>query len=157
MNKFLLLFVITGLFLVLMVGCQSVEEKALTNKSDKESLQNSTDKQDMRISMYLGKSKYSLSIDEFTLQIKNSGANNYEFGEYYTIEKYQNNAWYEIPFKKNTAFADILYTLESGKTHSQIIYLQGLDYEITKGKYRIIKDFSSNGNKITLETEFDID
>ena len=157
MKKILVLLVIAGLLPALMVGCQSIVGKALTSKYVKERSQNSTEKQDTKITMYLEKPKYNLPINEITLQIKNLETDSYQFGQYYTIEIYQDNAWRKIPFKKNTGFDDILYTLESGKTHSQIINLQGLDYKITKGKYRISKDFNSNGNKITLETEFNID
>jgi hypothetical protein len=93
-----------------------------------EGLRNSTENQDMKITMYLEKTKYNLPINEITLQIKNPEAISYQFGQYYTIEIYQDNAWHKIPFKKNTGFHDVLYTLEPGKTHSQVINLQGLDY-----------------------------
>lgn len=154
--KKVLLFIIIGICSALMFGCQSDGEKALTDKPATQNLQNSTDKQYAKLKMYTEKSAYTESTDIITLQIKNPEANNYEFGEYYTIEKYQDNVWSKLQFKKDTGFNDILYILKPGKIHTQKIYLQGLDYKITKGKYRIIKEFSSNGNKITLTAEFNI-
>lgn len=149
-------FLLILMLLPIMVsGCQPPEEKALTNKSIKESSGNSVKEQD--ITMCLENSKYSLPVDKITLQIENSGKKDYEFKQYYTVKKYQDDEWREIPFKKDTGFDDILYTIKSGKRHSQIIYFQGLDNKITKGKYKIIKNFSSNGSKTTLEAEFDIE
>ncbi|WP_313134653.1 immunoglobulin-like domain-containing protein [Anaerocolumna sp.] len=163
MKKVSILFIII-LLPIMVAGCQSSGEKAPTESPDKQALTKKTTKgssgnseKEQELTMYLEKSNYSLSVDEITLQIKNSGKKDYEFKQFYTVKKYQDDEWREIPFKKDTGFDDILYTIKSGETHSQIIYLQELDGKITKGKYKIIKDFSSNSSEITLEAEFDIE
>lgn len=154
--KKLLLLIVVFLLPILITGCQQNKEKTLIHKSNKGDLPSSINKENTKFIMYLNKSKYSLPINEIILEVKNLGSTNIEFGDNYYVEKYQNNLWYEIPFKENVGFNDILHILESHKTYKQKIYLESLDYHLLKGKYRIVKGYSSNGKKITLAAEFDI-
>ena len=159
MKKLLLfLFIITiGAILVLIYSFKPNTDSKLNKKSEKGTLTNFFENQYAKISMNTERLSYPLGVDQIDLEIINSGNLEIGFGEYYIIEKNIDNTWYEVPFKDNTAFNDILHVLESQKSDKGKIDLHLLKYSFTKGRYRIIKEFYSDGNKIELAAEFSID
>lgn len=131
-------------------------DSKLNKKSDKGDLSNLIESKDIKITMNSEKSGYDMGVNQIELKIVNSGNNQIGFGEYYTIEKYVNNTWYEVPFKDNRGFDDILHIIKPGKTTKEIIDLSVLKYSLIKGKHRIIKEFYSDGDKLELAAEFSI-
>lgn len=157
MKKLLLLFIIAiGVVFVLIYSFRPNMDSKLNKKSEKGTLTSFFESQDAKVSMNTEKSSYALGVDEIDLEIINSGNKEIGFGEYYTIEKNIEATWYEVPFKNNTAFRDILHVLESQKSDKEKINLNLLKYSFTKGRYRIIREFYSDGNKIELAAEFNI-
>lgn len=65
----------------------------------------------------------------------------------------QGETWYEIPFKKDTLWPELAQTVADGETGSLTLNLSLLDYKLTEGEYRVVKDI----NGITYAAEFIVD
>ncbi|MGP4079215.1 immunoglobulin-like domain-containing protein [Pseudalkalibacillus sp. R45] len=151
-KKVLSTILITGLILI--TGCQLNEHRVQSEGSDKSNLDNSTDKTDIEMKIIDGNNE--LPVEAVELEITNHGENEYTYGSQYTVEKYVDQSWSEIPFKDNVGFNMILYTLKPNNTNQQTIYLKLLDHQLDKGKYRIKKDFTKNKTNTTLTAEFEL-
>lgn len=128
----------------------------LNKKSEKGSLTSGVERQEIKIAMNTERPDYDIGVNEIELEIVNSGKIEIGFGEYYTVEKLINGTWYEIPFKDNVGFDDILHILEPNKNYKEKINTGLMRYTFKEGKYRITKEFYSDGDKIELAAEFSI-
>jgi hypothetical protein len=144
--------------LIFTSGCQPDKEiESLVEKSKNGQLESVYKNQETQVVMETEKTIYPLSEGEITLKIKNLGSTHLYFGSPYQLEKYKEGSWYKVPFEKDTAFNDIGYSLGFQETNEQEILLKLLDYQMTEGLYRLVKDFNTDIQKIKLGVEFSID
>jgi hypothetical protein len=90
------------------------------------------------ITMKTEKNIYNLGTKEITICITNNGKQPTYYGLQYEVEKFEDNKWVKVSFKEQPMFIEIAYSLEPGKTNSQVISLENLE-NLTAGKYRIVK------------------
>lgn len=138
---------LVGIFLFItwrMSNQTSLKETSLSDISDHNS--------DIKIS--LERQQYKISDEEMHLEIQNTGTEPIEFGEDIFIEEYHNNTWCFDP-NREYAFQMVLFQLMRQGKHTETVSFKALN--LSKGKYRIIKEFTVDGNKVTLGTEFEIE
>lgn len=101
------------------------------------------------ITMKCEKETYKTDVKAINITIKNNSNKEYTFGEYFTVEIYENSGWKTIPFKKDTAFIEIGYLIKPNGTFDMKANLTLLDFKMKAGKYRIVKDIDAY--KVTAE------
>ncbi|MDR3598307.1 immunoglobulin-like domain-containing protein [Clostridium sp.] len=111
-----------------------------TTKQDESNLQDLT--------MKTEKSIYELGTREIKVYITNNSKKEVYYGLQYEVEKFENNNWIKVPFKEEVMIAQIAYSLQPGKTSTQVISLENFN-NLTAGKYRIVK----LGGTLTAEFE----
>lgn len=87
---------------------------------------------------------YAEDIGTIQLALHNGTESTLEFGSRWSMEVYKNGQWMHIPFRENTAFNDLLYMLSPGGTHIFTVHTASLDYTISAGTYRIIKQMGGD-------------
>jgi hypothetical protein len=147
---FLLAIIILVLFYIVFKCIYLIDE------SNNGNLLDSIKTESTKLRILTEESDYSWGTTSINLLIENQGTMSVEFGSRYSIEKLQNGQWYKIPFKKRVAFNTMLYNLNPNSTYKQKIDLSSLDYGFKVGKFRVVKEISSNGHNIKLATEFNI-
>lgn len=98
-----------------------------------------------------------------TIIFENNSENSFIYGDYYTIEREINNAWYQVPvaIEENYGFNDIGYELAPQDTPEWVVDWEWLYGNLQPGEYRIIKDLLDNNssasfNNYYLSAEFTI-
>lgn len=148
--------------LLLLSACSLFEtnqkKEVLENTSSQGGLPNTFINGETTVSMQSGEENYAFPVDEIILIISNSGSSNVGFGEHRTLEKLQEGTWYEVPYREQFAFTDIGLGLGAGENLEQEMPLEFLDYELTTGTYRIVKNFYINEGveEVALAAEFEI-
>lgn len=148
--------------LLLLAGCSmfmtNQKKEVLDNASSHEHLPDTFTSGETEVSMQSDKKTYTLPVDEVILIISNSGSSDVGFGEHRTLEKLQEDTWYEVPYREQFAFTDIGLGLEAGENLEQEMPLEFLDYDLTAGTYRIVKTFyiHERVEEIALAAEFEI-
>lgn len=148
--------------LLILSGCTSFEtnrkKNILETVSSHGNLPNTFNNGNTAFSMTNDKEAYKLPVDDITLIISNSGSSTVKFGEQRTLEKLQEETWHEIPYSEQFAFTDIGLGLGAKEHLEQKMPLEFLDYELTAGTYRIVKNFYINegAEEIALAAEFEI-
>ncbi|ALS75803.1 hypothetical protein AUC31_11635 [Planococcus rifietoensis] len=146
--------------LLLLSACSLFEtnqkKEVLENNSSYGNLPNTFINGETTVSMQSDEENYAFPVDEIILIISNSGSSTVGFGEHRTLEKLQEGTWYEIPYREQFAFTDI--GLGAGENLEQEMPLEFLDYELTTGTYRIVKNYYINEGveEIALAAEFEI-
>ncbi|WP_062048405.1 immunoglobulin-like domain-containing protein [Bacillus sp. JCM 19034] len=90
------------------------------------------------------------------VEIVNSGELEIVSGEYYHIEKFQDDDWYVVPFQDDTVFTDIGYLLESEGVKELSIPLDQLAIDLDEGLYRVSKEFWYDGQGYIIAAPFEI-
>lgn len=90
--------------LVLLAGCSmfktNQKKEVLYNTSSHDNLPDTFTNGETAVSMQSDKKTYTLPVDEITLMIANSGPSNVVFGEHRSLEKLQEDTWYEVPYRE---------------------------------------------------------
>jgi archaellum component FlaF (FlaF/FlaG flagellin family) len=150
-NKLLSLLIMVGILFV--GGCQSREQMTLSEKSSLNNIDNETN---TGLEINVEQASYNLPVEKVILEVNNLGDDIYIFGAEDTIEKFHNGSWFKIPYNDDIAFPAIGYSLKSKESKKLDIYLKQLDYQLDQGKYRVIKNFSTNETTTTLSAEFEL-
>lgn len=87
---------------------------------------------------------YAKDIGTIQIALYNGTEETLEFGSRWQMEVYKNGTWMRIPFRENTAFHDLLYILSPGSTHVFTVHTGSLDYTLSKGTYRIVKQMEGD-------------
>lgn len=82
---------------------------------------------------------YAEDIETIQVALCNGTEKTLEFGSRWQMEVHKNGTWMRIPFRENTAFHDLLYGLLPGGIHVFTVHTASLDYTLTEGTYRIVK------------------
>ncbi|MDV2582582.1 immunoglobulin-like domain-containing protein [Alkalibacillus haloalkaliphilus] len=142
--------------LIFLVGCQGDEGvRFLERKSFDGDLPSEYVNDQTNVQMETEKSIYSKSINEIKITVSNQGPNPIAFGTYYRVEKYQENAWYEVPL--NIQFTDIGLSIKTNETYNDEVQIEHLDYQLTQGLYRIVKEFRTENDDFRIAAKFTID
>ena len=110
------------------------------------------------IAMDLDKESYT-KLDTPKLTIANNNPLDQMFGAAFELQVMKNGAWMKVPFNKDIAFPDIMYTLENGEMHHEWISLNDKMFEspLTPGRYRVVQTiFDADGDRIKLAVPFQI-
>ncbi|WOV83126.1 S-layer homology domain-containing protein [Sporosarcina jeotgali] len=110
------------------------------------------------IAMNLDKDSYT-QLDTPQLTITNNNPLEQMFGAVFELQVMKNGAWMKVPFNKEIAFPDIMYTLQTGEKHQERISLNDTMFEspLAAGRYRVIQTiFDADGNRIKLAAPFQI-
>lgn len=112
-----------------------------------ESTYNATEIENISISIS------NVSSTGATIIIKDTNKNPYTYGEWYKIEKQVNGKWYEVsPIIENYGFNSLGYLPDKNNEVKFVIDWKWLYGEISKGRYRILKEVG----KKYIAIEFDI-
>ncbi|MDR0470606.1 MAG: hypothetical protein LBH79_02625 [Nitrososphaerota archaeon] len=85
----------------------------------------------------------SVTNTKLTLIIKNTASDEYGFGEQFTIEKWVDGEWCQLPYvHENVGWFSIGYALEGNSTQEKDIDWTEYYGELSPGDYRITKRFS---------------
>jgi len=87
---------------------------------------------------------YARDTEIIQLALHNGSDTQLEFGSKWHMEVRRGGQWMTIPFRENTAFHDLLYMLVPGGTHVFTVHTNSLDYTLTDGTYRIVKEMAGN-------------
>jgi len=82
---------------------------------------------------------YAKDTEQIQVALCNGSGETLEFGSRWQMEVYKDGTWMRIPFRENTAFHDLLYCLMPGGIHVFTVHTASLDYTLTEGTYRIVK------------------
>lgn len=85
---------------------------------------------------------YDPSAEEIWFFIENRSGGDAAFGQPYTLEKWLDECgWYQVPFREDTGWDDILYTLAPGGKQAACCHLSLFDYSFSSGDcLRIVKE-----------------
>ncbi len=139
---------ISLLLLILQAGCN----KDLTDDLPKSDYGEILEQDNYELK--LDKNKYSIKVDQISLEITNKSASNLNLGVIYYMERYIDGSWYQIPFKDDTDFQTIGIIVKPNESYTQNISTNHVKYELSPGKYRVVKPISE---EIILATEFEIE
>ena len=87
-------------------------------------------------------SVYASDVPFIQFSIENNSGDMAEYGTEWTIERLEDDTWYSIPFKPDTAWTQPLYILGNGGTATDTAYLSVLDHKLKNGTYRIVKEIN---------------
>lgn len=84
----------------------------------------------------------TISPTGLTLLFENSENKDYTYGEAFTLETKENNAWYQVPIEieEDYGFQDIGYNLPANGTTEWTVDWEWLYDALDAGDYRIVKD-----------------
>lgn len=96
------------------------------------------------------------SSTSLELKLTNCGSETIGYGEGYTLEILQGDAWEPLPVVlEEYGFPDILYELEPGACQFLDIEFEWLYGELPPGSYRIVKEiYPSEGDPFLVSSEF---
>ncbi|OCA98307.1 immunoglobulin-like domain-containing protein [Clostridium beijerinckii] len=111
------------------------------------------------ITMKTEKSMYPIGTEEIRINIKNNtDLESGHGGEYYKIDKFENNEWHNLEFAKHTAFDDLEAILPAKGAGMDICKLNILkDFnKLTAGKYRILAEIENSMGYSHVTAEFEL-
>lgn len=90
--------------------------------------------------------------------IENYTGRRCSFGLDFSIEKYENGSWVELPFDDGYAYIEIAVICKNTQTYTGTINLNtALGHPLEKGNYRLLKNVLINGcGRKTLIYEFSV-
>ncbi|WP_088043348.1 immunoglobulin-like domain-containing protein [Bacillus sp. EAC] len=104
----------------------------------------------IQISMILDGQYYPSGTKDLTLSIVNNGDSLF-YGTPYSIERFdeKRHTWREIPFRKDFGFDQIGLTINQSEIKDEKITIGSARFSkpLEPGFYRVIKSFSTNGDK----------
>ncbi|MFP7494668.1 immunoglobulin-like domain-containing protein [Terribacillus saccharophilus] len=97
--------------------------------------------------------------NEIPYIIKNQSDHPLTEGRAFVIEKYDDKQkkWLQIPFKKNSAHQLDAWIIDPGSESGGIVNTDQLNRNLTDGDYRLVKDLSSDGDRIVVYDEFTVE
>ncbi|WP_163193578.1 immunoglobulin-like domain-containing protein [Clostridium thermarum] len=153
MKKIIKTLVILFLLAVISGGCS---KSTLQEKSTIGDLLNIISEQEIKAKMSTENEEYSTSVNEIKVTIVNQDSTGISFGSYYRVEKFQDDSWYVVPFTKDLGFTSEEIILKPAEAYEFTVLTILLDYDLSKGKYRIVKDFQMDSKEIKLAAQFTI-
>lgn len=103
--------------------------------------------------------KGTLTKTSATVIIKDTTNKENIYGESFIVEKYEEGIWKKLDSKNDMVFNSIGYTVDKNNTLELKVKWDYFYGELSKGKYRILKDFSKPGDAIIqyVSVEFDME
>lgn len=143
------------LLLLFLSACIGQNPTTLETESPHGDLPSEFQLPDVEIRISSDKARYSLPVKEMHLVIENTGSTAVEFGGAVYLEKLEEDIWYQIPYK-NMSFTDGGIGVAPGETYLNEVPIDMIHYELQKGTYRILKEFSVDSKQTMLAAEFEI-
>lgn len=144
--------------LLISSGCiqkQYAEPDNLNQSSFEAVLSNEFEYQGRQVKVQMNQESYSLPLENMDLEIMNTGTEAAGYGNIIYFEKLVDEDWYDMPFTR-LGFTDEALSLEPGDEITDEIPVNFLDYDITPGTYRIVKEFWADENRHAIAAEFEI-
>lgn len=108
------------------------------------------------ISVKVKETKITTDTDEITLLLTNNTEMKFNYDREPHLEVRYNNCWYVLPVYMIACYAERA-SLNSNETNQKlVISLKDYYEKLRKGKYRFANEFESDGNKVLVATEFEI-
>lgn len=142
-------------FVILLYACSNEDPILLEDLSTHGDLPNHLNEKGTFIVMSTDQKIYKIPVENINLTIENTGNSPVGFGAAHYLEKFQEDKWREIPYE-NFAFTDEGLGVEAGETFEQTVPLDYIGYDLTAGRYRIVKEVLLNPENKTIATEFEI-
>lgn len=146
--------IFSGMFILLVsliIGCQNKKNNNEVQQANETVL---TAKVDTTVIMTGMPDFLNSASDTIKVSIINNTNQETTTGEYYTIEKYDGEAWQQVPLE--LAFIDIAYILRAGESREFNIFLHPEMHKYEAGKYRVAKNASTESNNYKLYYEFEL-
>jgi len=105
------------------------------------------------IRIYTASEAYPPDAGTITLIIENKTGSEIAYGLEWSAEVKRGETWYKLPFVEPVTIPDIARTVSDGEAGSLTVDLSTLDFKLTPGNYRIIKNVSG----VTLAAEFKVE
>lgn len=97
------------------------------------------------------------SLDKnITLVFENLTDTEYYYGLAFVLEVELEGSWYQVPFDEEVAFIEIAMFLEGNAATEEVIDLSTYFKNLPAGKYRIVKDFWTDNQTVTIAPTFEI-
>ena len=112
---------------------------------------NSSEENEMKITMMAIQNTYSSSTDKVNVIITNNTSFEFYMGMGYSIEYFNGSVWNKIPLE--ISINDVMITLSPQQSKEFSIYLYPEQYDYKSGKYRICKTVSSNDRTYELTSD----
>lgn len=155
-KKIMIVFAVVIVLAMCFIWPRFLNTKTNLIKSSYTTVPQSIDKDNIKFTYKCQDENYTTSTNEIALTIENIGSANIEFGSTCIVEKFEDGAWYVIPFVDNIGFDMILNVLQPQKNREIKFNVEVLDYKLIQGKYRVVKEFTSEGNSMVAAAEFNI-
>lgn len=149
-------FVLVLILLLSLSACSESKSKLDVSKLKQSSfgeLPNAITEENSKIEVKIEKQTYKES-DKINLLLKNKGNTKITFGYPYQLEFFKGGSWYEVPLDEGIHFTMVGIVLEPNSFHVDVVDLENRKYEVTAGKYRVVKSFNLDGTETTLAAVF---
>ncbi|OPJ56253.1 immunoglobulin-like domain-containing protein [Alkalithermobacter paradoxus] len=101
--------------------------------------------------------KYDKSTGILSFTIDNNTGSDLFFGVGFHIEKYENGNWKKTNLTDDLAFIEIALIAQQGQKLENSIDLSMIKEKITSGKYRVVRSYGSDTQRIISYIEFEAD
>ncbi|KGP73460.1 immunoglobulin-like domain-containing protein [Pontibacillus yanchengensis] len=157
LSRFLIVLSLIHIFIFIAACHGDNSIQSLERESNEGDLPTEYVNKETKIVMKTEKSIYSMAANEIKITVENQGSNPLSFGTFYRVEKFKEGTWYEVPFEKKTEFNDIQLSIKANESYNQEVLTKLLNYHLTQGLYRIVKEFESENEDFKIAAEFTID
>jgi len=142
---------------IILTGCQNNNsaENLLVDpikvESKYDNITNELKEEETKVGIYVDQDIYTLPFSKLVYTIENTGENSVEYDNSVYLDKLQDETWVQIPYKENLEFTMEAVILEPDQSDEQEIALEHLDYQLTKGNYRIRKEIQDEVMAVPFE------
>lgn len=106
-----------------------------------------------KVALEAEKTAYKAGTEEISCTVRNNSAEEIVFGEGYTLEKKDADAWKEVP-SKGEMQNDFLYRVSPGEEKDRTFAFSGRYDSLDAGDYRISMEVSGTETKQTANVYF---
>ncbi len=86
---------------------------------------------------------YARDAEVIQVLLSNHTGEVLEFGSAWSLEVLKGDAWMKLPFRRDLAWHDLLYSVADGGSFSFKVHTASLADKLTKGRYRVVKEIGS--------------
>lgn len=96
------------------------------------------------VTVYTQAGSYPTGTSAICLYIYNHTGSDITFGADWKLEVEKGDSWFTVPFKEEIAWPELAQSVADGVTGKLTVDLSYLDYKLTEGKYRVVKDINDS-------------
>jgi hypothetical protein len=116
---------------------------------------------DQGLSLVLEENSFNEAPSVIKTTIRNDGQQDYQFGEFYSIEMKKEGQWYAVVYSdavffNNRAFKDYGRVLEPHTEFQQAFSIDELGLALVSGEYRLVKTLLGEDREISIAVLFTV-